>query len=199
MEKSIIRTTSILKRKGGSLIMNVVEKALQAASIAHQNQYRKNTDIPYITHPVAVGMMLMKEGYNAEMIAAGILHDTVEDTEVTLNDIERDFGPIIARIVEGCSEPNKSLPWKERKEHTIEFLRTAPEEIRVVACADKLHNIRSIIQDYEQLGDAVWERFNAGKEHQAWYYTNIVRSLGHISSFPLLVELQNDVQLLFEK
>jgi (p)ppGpp synthase/HD superfamily hydrolase len=179
--------------------MNVVEKALQAASIAHQNQYRKNTDIPYITHPVAVGMMLMKEGYNAEMIAAGILHDTVEDTEVTLNDIERDFGPIIARIVEGCSEPNKSLPWKERKEHTIEFLRTAPEEIRVVACADKLHNIRSIIQDYEQLGDAVWERFNAGKEHQAWYYTNIVRSLGHISSFPLLVELQNDVQLLFEK
>ncbi|MEH7503952.1 HD domain-containing protein [Neobacillus drentensis] len=177
--------------------MSIVEKALQVASKSHRKQCRKNTDIPYITHPVTVGMMLMKAGYDEDIIAAGILHDTVEDTDLTLNDIEREFGPRIARIVEGCSEPNKSLPWKERKEHTIEFLKTAPEEIRVVACADKLHNIRSIIKDYELQGDAVWERFNAGKEHQAWYYKNIVESLGQISSFPLLKELQTEVELLF--
>ncbi len=177
--------------------MSIVEKALQVASKSHRKQCRKNTDIPYITHPVTVGMMLMKAGYDEDIIAAGILHDTVEDTDLTLNDIEREFGPRIAGIVEGCSEPNKSLPWKERKEHTIEFLKTAPEEIRVVACADKLHNIRSIIKDYEQQGDAVWERFNAGKEHQAWYYKNIVESLGQMSSFPLLKELQTEVELLF--
>jgi (p)ppGpp synthase/HD superfamily hydrolase len=177
--------------------MSIVEKALQVASKSHRKQCRKNTDIPYITHPVTVGMMLMKAGYDEEIIAAGILHDTVEDTDLTLNDIEREFGSRIARIVEGCSEPNKSLPWKERKEHTIEFLKTAPKEIRVVACADKLHNIRSIVKDYEQQGDAVWDRFNAGKEHQAWYYKNIVESLGQMSSFPLLKELQTEVELLF--
>lgn len=177
--------------------MDIIEKALQMASRAHQNQYRKNTDIPYIAHPVAVGMMLMKEGYSEELVAAGILHDTVEDTDLTLEDMIREFGSGIAEIVAGCSEPDKSLPWKERKEHTIEFLKTAPEEIRVVACADKLHNIRSILKDYEQVGDEVWRRFNAGKEEQKWYYTSIVESLGWQSSFPLLQELQKQVKRLF--
>ena len=179
--------------------MNIVEKALQIASKSHRNQCRKNTDIPYITHPVTVGMMLMKAGYEDDIIAAGILHDTVEDTELTLKDIEREFGPRIASIVEGCSEPDKSLPWMERKEHTIEFLKTASEEIRVVACADKIHNIRSIIKDYEQQGDVVWNIFNAGKEQQAWYYTNIVDSLGHKSTFPLQKELVVEINLLFKK
>lgn len=179
--------------------MGIVEQALIAASKSHRDQCRKNSDIPYITHPVTVGMMLMKAGYDDDIVAAGILHDTVEDTHLTLMDIQREFGPRIAKIVEGCSEPNKSLPWKERKEHTIEFLRTANEEIRVVACADKLHNIRSIVQDHEQIGDSVWDRFNAGKDQQAWYYTNIVESLGYLSSFPLLKELQTEVNLFFGK
>lgn len=179
--------------------MGIVEQALIAASKSHRNQCRKNSDIPYITHPVTVGMMLIKAGYEDDIVAAGILHDTVEDTDLTMMDIQREFGPRIAKIVEGCSEPNKSLPWKERKEHTIEFLRTANEEIRVVACADKLHNIRSIVQDHEQIGDSVWDRFNAGKDQQAWYYTNIVESLGYLSSFPLLKELQTEVNLFFGK
>nr|WP_263323418.1 HD domain-containing protein [Neobacillus sp. Marseille-Q6967] len=178
--------------------MDVIEKALQVASIGHKNQVRKNTDIPYITHPVTVGIMLMKAGYSDELVAAAILHDTVEDTSITLEKIQQEFGPGIAEIIEGCSEPDKSLPWKNRKEHTIEFLKTASEEIRVVVCADKLHNIRSIIKDYEQIGDNVWERFNAGKEQQKWYYTNVVKSLGHLSSFHLLTELQKEVAQLFD-
>src|SRR5213080_1888393 len=129
--------------------MDVIEKALMMASQAHKNQYRKKTKIPYITHPVAVGMILMKAGYGEDLVAAGILHDTVEDTPLTLADIEESFGPKIVKIVEGCSEPDKSLPWEERKKHTIEFLKTAPLETRAVVCADKLHNIRSIINDYE--------------------------------------------------
>ncbi|MCL6570872.1 MAG: HD domain-containing protein [Bacillus sp. (in: Bacteria)] len=178
--------------------MNVVEKALQEASKSHHKQCRKHTDIPYITHPVAVGMMLMKAGYGEDLIAAGILHDTVEDTALSLEDIKREFGSTIAEIVEGCSEPNKKLPWKERKEHTIAFLKTASADIRAVVCADKLHNIRCIRRDYEQLGDPVWDRFNAGIEEQAWYYTNIVKSLGQQSTFPLLNELQIEVELLFK-
>ncbi|MBV7506644.1 HD domain-containing protein [Bacillus sp. sid0103] len=177
--------------------MDIIEHALQVASFRHREQCRKNTNIPYIVHPVAVGMMLMKEGYEVEIIAAGILHDTVEDTDLTLSDIEQEFGGRIAKIVEGCSEPNKSLPWKARKEHTIEFLKTASEDIRVVACADKLHNIRSIINDYELLGESVWDRFNAGEEQQKWYYTNIVKSLGQMSWFPLVKELETEVHRLF--
>lgn len=177
--------------------MNVLEKALQIASMAHEGQYRKHTKVPYIVHPVAVGMLLQKAGYGEDLIAAGLLHDTVEDTNMTLWDIERDFGPKIAEIVAGCSEPDKSLPWQVRKEHTIEFLRTASVEIRVVACADKLHNITSIISDYEQYGEQIWERFNAGKQKQEWYYRNVVESLESATSFPLLDELKKAVNVLF--
>jgi (p)ppGpp synthase/HD superfamily hydrolase len=75
--------------------MELIEKALQIASKGHLGQVRKNTDIPYITHPVAVGMILMKAGCRDELVAAGILHDTVEDTKLTLEDIETEFGPKI--------------------------------------------------------------------------------------------------------
>jgi (p)ppGpp synthase/HD superfamily hydrolase len=179
--------------------MDVIEKALELASKFHEGQYRKNTDILYITHPVTVGMMLLKKGYSEEVVAAGILHDTVEDTSLTLEEIKREFGSNIAEIVEGSSEPDKSLPWKARKEHTIEFLKTASEDIRAVVCADKLHNIRSIIRDYEQVGEEVWSRFNAGKEQQKWYYTNVVDSLGAQSSFELLIELGKEVDKLFRE
>ena len=177
--------------------MNVIEKALQVASKAHLNQYRKHTNIPYIIHPVAVGMILMKAGYSDDIVAAGILHDTVEDTSLSLAEIDREFGPNIANIVYGCSEPDKSLSWEERKEHTIEFLKTASEDIKAVACADKLHNIRSIMNDYEQICDMVWERFNRGKQDQEWYYRNVIESLGYQSNFKLLDELKIDVDRLF--
>jgi ribosomal protein S18 acetylase RimI-like enzyme len=177
--------------------MGVIEIALRTAADAHRNQCRKGTDIPYIAHPVAVGMILMKAGYSDTIVAAGILHDTVEDTALTLQDIERDFGPMIAEIVAGCSEPDKSLSWEDRKKHTIEFLKNASSNIRAVACADKLDNIRSIIKDYEQLGDEVWKRFNRGKNEQEWYYRNIVNSLSDGYSLSLVAELEKEVNMLF--
>ncbi|MEH7247336.1 HD domain-containing protein [Neobacillus niacini] len=179
--------------------MDLIEKALQTASKNHEGQYRKNTNIPYITHPVVVGMMLLKAGYSDKIVAAGILHDTVEDTPLTLEELKKEFGAEIAEIVEGSSEPDKSLPWKDRKEHTIEFLKTASEEIRAVVCADKLHNIRSIISDYEKIGEEVWTRFNAGKEQQKWYYTNVVDSLGAQSTFDLLADLETEVDRIFRE
>jgi (p)ppGpp synthase/HD superfamily hydrolase len=179
--------------------VNVIEIALKTAAKVHEKQYRKGTDIPYITHPVAVGMILMKAGYSEELVAAGILHDTVEDTELSLQDIEQLFGRNIAQIVEGCSEPDKSLSWEDRKKHTIEYLKSAPEEIRVVACADKLHNIRSIASDIEQFGEQVWGRFKRGKEQQEWYYTHVIESLGLQSNFQLLDELKIEVERLFKR
>ncbi|PLR92020.1 HD domain-containing protein [Bacillus sp. T33-2] len=177
--------------------MELIDKALQVASRAHQNQFRKQTDIPYVSHPAAVGMILLKAGYSEEVVAAGILHDTVEDTDITLQDIEQEFGSKIAEIVEGCSEPDKSLSWEERKEHTIEFLKTASAEIRAVACADKLHNLQSVRRDYALVGDSVWNRFKRGRLQQEWYYRSLVDSLGSESNFPLLEELRQEVDRLF--
>lgn len=177
--------------------MDMIEKAIIVASKAHEGQYRKLTNIPYITHPLGVGLILMKINAREELVAAGILHDTVEDTEITLEDLRDGFGDEVAELVEGCSEPDKSLPWEARKEHTISFLRTASEDTRTVVCADKLHNIRSIIRDYGNQGEQVWHRFNRGKEKQEWYYRSVVESLGHASTFPLLEELKKEVNTLF--
>ncbi|WP_053363116.1 HD domain-containing protein [Bacillus sp. FJAT-27251] len=177
--------------------MEIIEKALIFASQAHDGQFRKSTRIPYISHPAAVGMMLLKEGCRDEVVAAGLLHDTVEDTGATLEEISEQFGENVASIVEGCSEPDKTLSWESRKEHTIQFLKNASEDIRVVACADKLHNLRSISIDQMEEGEAVWERFNRGRDKQEWYYRSLADSLGHQSAFPLLDELKKEIGKLF--
>jgi (p)ppGpp synthase/HD superfamily hydrolase len=122
--------------------MTILDRAIAFAAKAHNKQYRKASDVPYIAHPFSVWMILLQAGCPEEWVAAGILHDVVEDTDVTLAELVAEFGQTIADIVAGCSEPDKSLPWKERKVHTVEFLKTASIEIKVVAAADKLHNIR---------------------------------------------------------
>ena len=155
----------------------MIDLAIEIAVNAHRNQIRKGTDIPYITHPFAVAILLASAGCSDEVIIAGILHDTVEDTSITLKVIQETFGDKIASIVKGCSEPDRSLPWEDRKEHTVEFLKTAPFEVKLVSCADKLHNIRTIAVEYAKIGDQVWERFKRGREKQEWYYRNLVNSL----------------------
>lgn len=149
------------------------------ATRAHRGQVRKGTDIPYISHPYAVGLILQKAGCREEVVSAGIMHDLLEDTDVTLEQIRVKFGLEVAGIVEGCSEPNHDdLPWETRKEHTITYLKTAPIEVRLVACADKLHNVRSMLVDYSRVGEELWKRFKRGREKQEWYYRAVAASLG---------------------
>ena len=155
---------------------NRVEEALEVAARAHEGQFRKGTGIPYISHPYAVGLILMNEGCPEEVIIAGLLHDTVEDTDMTLDCIQERFGVVVATIVDGCTE-DKSLRWRERKSEQIESLRIASPEICIVTCADKLHNIRTVISEYDEIGDNVWDRFHGGFEAQSWYYQSILESL----------------------
>ena len=155
---------------------NQIEEAIEVAAEAHQGQYRKGTNTPYITHPYAVGLILMETGCPEAVIIAGILHDTVEDTDLTLEFIRERFGDAIANIVDGCSE-DKALRWRARKTERIEALRTASPEICIVTCADKLHNLRTIISEYDLIGDAVWDRFHGGVEDQAWYYRSILGAI----------------------
>jgi len=153
-----------------------LDAAIELAVRAHANQFRNNTDIPYIVHPIAVAMDLCRRKYAEELVIAGILHDTVEDSDVTLAEIRDKFGERVAAIVDGCSESDKSVPWEERKQHTLVYLKTAPLDVRIVACADKLHNISTIIHDHKTIGAAVWKRFKRGREQQEWYYRGLVES-----------------------
>ncbi|WP_299094909.1 HD domain-containing protein [uncultured Metabacillus sp.] len=179
--------------------MRIIEQAINYAAAAHDGQKRKATNIPYMTHPFAVGMLLQKERCSDDVIAAGILHDTIEDTSVTYEDLEKTFGMRIANLVLAATEPDKSLPWEQRKQHTIEALKHADlEEIKIIT-ADKLHNLRSIHADLTAQGEKIWERFSRGKREQHWYYASIVKAISkYRNDFPLIGELEKEVEAVFE-
>ncbi len=157
--------------------LSLPDRAAEFALRKHRNQLRKGSDIPYIAHPFAVCLILARIDCDDEVLAAALLHDTLEDTETTAEELQGIFGEAVTAIVKGCSEPDKSLPWEERKEHTIHFLRSASLEIRLVAAADKLHNARSISEEWNRLGEGVWERFNRGPARQEWYYRSVFEAL----------------------
>ena len=154
--------------------MNKIQKAVLFAAEKHKLQTRKGTDVPYIVHPLGVMEMLMNAGASTDAIIAGILHDTIEDTDTTYDELRKEFGKRVADIVLACSEPDKSLPWAERKEHTIAALRKCRDkDVLAVIFADKAHNLQSLSHDYGIHCDLVWDRFNRGQEGQMWYYGEI--------------------------
>ena len=144
--------------------------AIEFAARAHRDHFRKGTRIPYIAHLISVAKILIEYDCAEEIVVAGLLHDTVEDTSVTLEDIHISFGEKVASLVEAASEPDKSDTWENRKRHTIEYLKTAPMDVLLLTCADKLDSIRSIKEDYERFGESVWKRFRRAKDSQEWYY-----------------------------
>lgn len=180
--------------------MTIIEKAINFAAKAHNGQMRKSTNIPYITHPFAVGMLLQQLNCSDDVIAAGILHDTIEDTDATYEQLVQEFGEKIAKLVLAASEHDKSLPWEERKQHTIDSLKNASlEEIQIII-ADKLHNLRTIREELVSQGDVVWSRFNRGKKQQHWYYSSIVKAvLPHKGKYKLIQQLEEEVIAVFGK
>ncbi|NNE08656.1 MAG: bifunctional (p)ppGpp synthetase/guanosine-3',5'-bis(diphosphate) 3'-pyrophosphohydrolase [Gemmatimonadetes bacterium] len=155
-----------------------LDLAARVAAHAHSDHYRKETDIPYISHPFSVAMILAKLDVPDEALIAAMLHDTVEDTDLTIEDVREQFGDAVADIVAACSEPIRELPWEKRKEGTIAKIKEAPLPVRWVVAADKLHNLRSIGREFQAVGDRVWNRFSRPRAKQEWYYRNVLRSLG---------------------
>lgn len=151
----------------------IVLEGIEFAAKAHGCQTRKVTDVPYIVHPVRVARILIEYGCPEDVVVAGILHDTIEDTAVTIEDVRSKFGNEVAEVVKGSSEPVKEDTWENRKRHTLEYLKTAPKDVLLVACADKLDNIREIKEGYTRIGEKVWDRFKRGKESQQWYYQSL--------------------------
>ena len=150
--------------------------AKQFAEKAHEGQIRKSGNIPYITHPIRVAAILEKAGAGEELISAGYLHDVVEDTPVEIEEIEKVFGKQIASLVRAHTE-DKSKSWQERKQHTIDTLKTANRDIKQLIVADRLDNLLSVEKDLEEKGPAIWDIFNAGADKQRWYNEEIAKNM----------------------
>ena len=181
--------------------IEVIEKAIAFATQAHEGQFRKGTTRPFIVHPLEVGQIVATMTDDEEIISAAFLHDTIEDCEnVTRELIAREFSERVASLVAQESE-DKSKTWMERKGTTIERLKSAPWEVRMIALGDKLSNMRDIDRDYPENGDALWNRFRMkDKRMIGWYYKGILNSLQEsMSEMVAFKEYRRLVEKLFGK
>jgi (p)ppGpp synthase/HD superfamily hydrolase len=149
--------------------------ALMFAMDRHADHVRKGTKIPYVAHLLGVASLALEYGANEEEAIAALLHDAVEDQKATLQEIREHFGDALADIVDGCSDTDVTPkpPWRERKEAYIAHLRDASPSVRLVSAADKLHNARAILRDYRNKREALWKRFNGGRDGTLWYYREL--------------------------
>ncbi len=182
--------------------MNLKERAKAFAIKAHMGQVRKSEpDKPMIMHPISVGNLLEDYGYDDEIIAAGYLHDVVEDTKYTIEDIQNEFGEKVANLVMGASEPNKTLSWEERKKHTIKETKTLPLANKLIICADKINNLEDMMLKFEKNGKKDFSTFKRGEEQQKWYFTNVYESIiyNEEANLPIFKRFKNAVDNVFDK
>ncbi|MHB1558386.1 MAG: HD domain-containing protein [Isosphaeraceae bacterium] len=155
-----------------------VERALRWAAVLHAGQTRKASEIPYFAHVAAVAMIVEHAGFGEDAVIAALLHDTVEDTDATLKDVEDRFGPAVAATVAACSEIKRDAegrprPWIDRKRDHLHAMSGLDLTARAVILADKLHNLVSIELDLDE-GRPVWKAFNAGRDQVLWYYRAVI-------------------------
>lgn len=180
------------------------DEALNLASRLHRAQMRKHTSIPYVSHLLIVAGTVIEQGGDEDTAIAALLHDAVEDQggRATLELIERMFGPRVAGLVMEVTDAEvvPKPPWRSRKERYLAGMRAMSPEALLIAVADKLHNARSTLADYRLSGPAVWERFNANAEMQAWFYRAFLAAAGAHPGRPdrLLEELRGVEEALFE-
>lgn len=168
---------------------NIVEKARKIATQAHEGQKRKSEDVPFISHPLAVATILEELGFGEKVIAAALLHDVLEDTVVSEEELRNAVGDEITNIVVAVSE-DKSLEWEDRKKQYIETVASASEEVKAVSVADKIHNARDFIRIHEEYGPEVWAKFRRGKGKSIWFQRALLEELKKTWKHPMLEELE---------
>lgn len=179
--------------------MDIKNIAKNFAVNAHKGQVRKSTpEKPMIVHPINVANILEEYEFDDNVIAAAYLHDVVEDTKYTKEDIEKNFGSDICSLVMGATEPDKSLSWEERKKHTIESVKSLDIRHKAIVCADKISNLEDIKIMFSINGKHDFSAFKRGYDSQKWYYTSVYESLifnedSELDMFKKLKELIDDV------
>lgn len=175
----------------------MITKAINFATLKHIDQKRKASQLPYIVHPMEVMYILSNAQCETDVVLAGILHDTLEDTQTTEQEIENEFGENVLKLVKYQTE-NKSKTWKERKTAFVTELPTIPKSAKLAICADKLANVRSMRIDLKIMGNEVWNRFNESKEQIKWYYKTIVNILSNeLSDYEMYKELKKEYENVF--
>jgi len=169
------------------------DHALMLAHQLHRSQIRKGSGVPYIAHLLGVASIALEYGATEDEAIAALLHDAIEDQggEATGDRIREYFGDPVAAIVEGCTDTytTPKPPWRERKAAYIAHIPQASASVRLVSAADKLYNARSILKDYRQVGDKIWERFKGGKAGTLWYYQSLLEAFQQAENTPLVQEL----------
>jgi (p)ppGpp synthase/HD superfamily hydrolase len=173
------------------------ERAFLFAKEKHAGQTRKASSVPYLAHLMGVASLALEYGGDEDVAIAALLHDVVEDCggRAMLKEVKRRFGSRVAKMVEGCTDSDTvpKRPWRERKGTYLQHLKSADEETRLVSAADKLNNLRSILSDYREVGEVIWERFKGGREGTLWYYRALLEEFQRgkpnrlIRDFELLV------------
>ena len=182
---------------------SLLDKAIVFAVKAHQGVERRGKDFPYIVHPMeAVSIAATMTG-DQELLAAAALHDTVEDTDVTLDDIRREFGERVAKLVEEESDVfmegvSEEASWHARKQASMERLSKASRDAKIVALSDKLSNARAIYRDFKEKGDAIWNIFHVKDvaEHE-WHYRGLQRALHELAGTFAFTEFGQLVREIF--
>lgn len=167
-----------------------IEQAIRAAAILHKDQLRKGSvPMPYVTHLYSVALIVSDYTDDEDTIAAALLHDTLEDTDYTAEELQEDFGGPIREIVESLSEPQddeyKSFSWKEQKAQYAKQLKKAPPEAHLIAAADKIHNMRTIVEEYYDDHQRFSKEFKGTLEDRIMMYQEISNVLNR--------ELKNDI------
>lgn len=163
---------------------SLIKKAFGFAYRVHQIdqfQLRKGKLVPYILHPLSVANRLQRAGADPQIIAAGLLHDTIEDCSpqgsVTKSILEKEFGPRIAEMVNDVTEQDRSLSWEERKQQALDHMQYLSHDSVLLKSADVLDNLSDQIEDYKLLGDKMFESYNAPKSAQLTRYRKLIQKL----------------------
>lgn len=181
----------------------LLNRAYQYAAEAHACQVRKGTDIPYFTHIITAMNYAMELTQNQEILAAVVLHDTVEDTWVTIEDIRENFGNKVADYVAAETEDKREhIPakdtWEIRKQETIQHLQNAPKDVKIIVLADKAANAESMAREWRLVGDSIWEKFNQKDKHkQAWYYYACADALQEFADTKVMKQYLSYMQEIF--
>lgn len=181
----------------------LLDRAIVFAVRAHAGTERRGKGFPYIVHPMEAMEIVATMTSDQELLAAAALHDTVEDTSVTVDDLRAEFGDRIAALVEAESDKftegvSEEDSWHSRKQAAIDRLAAAPYEAKMVALGDKLSNMRAIARDYAMKGDALWNIFHAKdpKKHE-WHYRGLADSLRELEDTFAFQEFEQLINQVF--
>lgn len=181
----------------------LLNKAIVFATEAHEGQFRKGTHNPYILHPIEAAAIVGTMTTDDEIIAGAVLHDVVEDTDTTIDEIKELFGERVAALVDSESEDKREdkpaeSTWKIRKQETLDHLKNTTVDVKMITLGDKLSNIRAIYRDYNTIGEELWQRFNQKDKNQHyWYYKSIAECLSDLEEYQAYKEYVDLVEKTF--